>query len=341
MTHNKKIFIKDIQDGQSVEDLFLIKEMSRAEARNGKPYLILTVTDRTGDLGGRLWDDADRWMNECQQGNYVLLKGSAQTYKGTLQLKVDSVNAVPNDEIDISLFLPSTTKNIPAMAEELISLAKSVDDPDLQELLLSIFKGDFFQSFQNAPAAKSMHHAYYGGLLEHTLAVTSLAGSVAAMYPVIDRSLLITGALLHDVGKVKEFSFDSYPFDYTDEGRLVGHLVLGAEMVQSHADNISGFPEELSYRLQHLILSHHGKHEFGSPVLPMMAEAFVLHFIDDMDAKLNYMGRLSEHVDESGYQWSEYQRNLERFLLLAGSKTLEHSTNTDIPPEDNRQQTLF
>ena len=346
----KKVFIKDIKEDQLVEDLFLVKEANRAETRSGKPYLIVTVMDRTGEIGGRLWENVDRFMPVCGVGNIVLLRGRAQSYKGTLQLKIDTVSAVKKDKDrgwQPGDFLPATVGDIPAMAKEVMAYAKSVSEPNLKNLLLTIFKNKtFFAAFQQAPAAKRMHHAYYGGLLEHTLAVTRLADTMAGLYPMIDRSLLIAGALLHDIGKTEEFSFDRYPFDYTDKGRLVGHLVLGAEMMLDYIKGLDDFPPELATRLQHLILSHHGRHEFGSPCLPMTLEAFILNFIDDVDAKINYLDRLGSQSDEPGYRWTDFQKTLERFLYVRGGPLSE--PDGAVPPateaeerEEDRQQSLF
>ncbi len=347
----KSCFIKDIEEGRNIQDLFLIKEMSRAETRNGKPYLILTVMDRTGEIGGRIWDNADQLMEQCSIGNIVVLQAQSQSYKGVLQLKIDMVQAVAGETVDIGLFLPSSTAEVPVMAEEVVALAGSVRTPPLRKLLLQFFRaGDFFDDFKKAPAAKTMHHAYLGGLLEHTLAVSRLADRLSEFYPALDRSLLLAGALLHDVGKVKEFSFETYPFNYTDRGRLLGHLMLGAEMVRAKVDRIKDFPEDLAVRLQHLILSHHGRHEYGSPCLPMMLEAFVLNFLDDLDAKVNFMIRLGGQMKDPDYQWTDFQRTLDRFLFVRGGIQYKTENDTAIAApgkslseqaEISRQQKLF
>jgi 3'-5' exoribonuclease len=172
---------------------------------------------------------------------------------------------------------------------------------------------------------------------------------LAGFYPALDRELLLAGALLHDIGKIKEFAYDTYPFNYTDKGRLMGHLVLGAEMIQEKTNTLPGFPEDLSTRLQHLVLSHHGRYEFGSPCLPMMSEAFVLNFLDDLDAKLNFMDRLEEQAAEPGYQWTDFQRTLERFLFVNGRphsetgspETAEQKETEDKSELNTRQQQLF
>jgi 3'-5' exoribonuclease len=324
----KELFVTDIVDNQKVVDLFLVKEASRAETKAGNPYLIITLMDRTGEIGGRIWQDADRYLSACEPGTIVTVNGVAQSYKNILQIKIDSVRAVGSAQESEHMqdFLPSAPDDTAAMAKEVSAFVKSIDDPHLKALLSLFFQpGDFFNTFQKAPAAKRMHHAYFGGLLEHTLAVTRLADTMAGLYPAIDRSLLITGALLHDIGKIEEFSYEIYPFDYTDKGRLVGHLVLGVEMIQARVQKIKDFPEQILTHLQHLILSHHGRHEFGSPALPMTLEAFVLSFIDDIDAKINYLGRLSGQARDGGYQWTDFQKTLERFLYVRG----EEATHTE------------
>ncbi len=324
MDHNEKGgFIKDIKDGQQVNALFLLKSMNKAETRAGKTYLAINVMDKSGELTGRVWDRADHWFEQVTVGKVVRLRGQSQSYRDVLQLKVDSLEAVGGQEIDMAFFVPSTSFDIEEMARELRKFARSVTEEYLNKLLLKfLLNQKFMADFRRAPAAKSMHHAYVGGLLEHTLHVTRLAAGVAELYPSIDRSLLLTGAILHDIGKIIEFSYAAYPVDYSDQGRLLGHMTLGVEMISEKISQIAGFPPDLAARLKHLILSHHGCHEFGSPVLPMLQEAFILNFVDDMDAKINYVEQLSTQVEE-GYRWSEYQRNMERFLFLRGARRPE------------------
>lgn len=342
---NKTIQIKDIADGQPIHDLFLVREMSRGETKVGKPYLSLVLMDASGEISCRVWENAEQLMGECPVGAVVSVSGQAQAYKGILQLRIDSLNRIAENEVDLAQFVPSVQGNVTAMAKELVKLASSVENPFLKELLLTLFgERRLMQAFKKAPAAKVMHHAYVGGLLEHTLAVTRLADSITTLYPSLDRSLLLAGALLHDIGKLKEFSFDSFPFEYSDRGRLVGHMVLGIEMIQEKINTISGFPEDLGDRLKHLILSHHGRYEFGSPSLPMMQEAFALNFLDDLDAKINYLDRLAGQAKGEGYQWTEFQRNLERFLFVKGHRGDDGSASVDQGLDngvDPRQRTLF
>lgn len=354
MTIAKGCLIKEIKDNQNIDGLFLIKELTRAETRTGNPYLMLTITDQTGEIGGRIWEDADRYAQTFRLGQVVQVNGLAQAYRGTLQLKVNSIKAVPEAEVDSSLFQPQAPGDANARVAELEQLIKSIKDKHLKKLVQAFFGDDeFLAVFRKAPAAKQMHHAYGGGLLEHTLAVARLADQVASLYPAVDRSLLLAGAILHDLGKIREFGFLSYPFDYTDQGRLMGHAVIAIEMLHDKIRTIKDFPEQRAVTLKHLILSHHGRHEFGAPVVPMMLEAFILHFIDDLDAKLNTITRLNAKANTPGYQWTDYQRTLERFLYVPGlAEQAEYSPGHDQQPDstgktkqnqvaDDRQRLLF
>ena len=350
MASEKKIYINQIQEGQTIEDIFMVRKMSRSETRTGNPYLIMTLMDRSGEISARLWNNVDALADFCEPGSLVQVTAMPQAYKGSLQLKLDTVIKVDKTDVDISLFMQTTRKNIAEMSRSIEQIAQSIKNRHYKKLLKAFINDeDFLKNFQTAPAAKSMHHAYLGGLLEHTLTVARLAEMLASFYPTLDRDLLLTGALLHDVGKIREFAYDSYPFDYTDMGRLMGHLVLGAEMVQARIDTVSGFPENLSTRLQHLILSHHGRYEFGSPSLPMLSEAFVLHFLDDLDAKLNFIGLLEEQAPEPGYQWTDFQRVLDRFLYVNGRPQAEPQSLESGEPQgsgsrssvNSKQQQLF
>jgi 3'-5' exoribonuclease len=335
MPPDKTLFANQVKEGQTVDDIFLVKEMSRAETRSGKPYLMLTLMDRSGEIAGRLWENAETFLHACAPGNLVKIIGQAQAYKGALQVKIDNVLELDKNEADIGLFLLGSRRGIDEMAREILSLAKSIHNPFCRKLVLSFFRDNsFWVEFQQAPAAKSMHHAYLGGLLEHTLAVAKLVNMLAGLYPTLDRDLLMTGALLHDIGKTRELAYSAFPFDYTDRGRLVGHLVIGVGMIQDTINTIPEFPEDLATRLLHLILSHHGRYEFGSPSLPMISEAFVLNFLDDLDAKLNFLGRLEEQATEPGYQWTDFQRTLERFLYVNGRP---HSERENIDVHDQQK----
>ena len=324
----KTIFVNDLQEGQKIRDLYLISRKTLAETKNGKPYLALSLMDKTGEIEARIWDNASHIDAIIETGLIVLVEAQVKAYRNQLQLNIFSLSPVEDSDELLGDFIPASKRSVREMQQELADHINKISDHHLQQLLESLLQGDILKQFSKAPAAKHMHHAYLGGLLEHTLSVTGLAIKITLHYPSLDRDLLISGAILHDLGKIEEFSFSSIPFDYTDSGRLIGHLVLGSEMVRKQANSIEDFPKERLDQLVHLILSHHGRHEFGAPCLPMTAEAILLHHLDDMDAKVNFIDRLSEQVDEGEYQWSDYQRTLERFLLLRGASSA--SSDQDI-----------
>jgi 3'-5' exoribonuclease len=344
---HKTQFVDQLKEGDRLEDVFLVKTARLAETRAGKPYLILEVVDRSGEIGGPIWDQAEEHQGICQVGSFVHLTGQVQTYQAKLQLKIDSVRAVGRGDVDLADFILVCDQDRERLARDLQALVASVKNPFLKKMLQFFFKKEpMWQRFQDAPAAKGIHHAYVGGLLEHSLSVARIADDLAAHYSGVDRSLLLAGALLHDIGKVEELAMDVALINYTAQGRLKGHLVMGSEMVAEAAAHIKDFPAELLTQLQHLILSHHGRQEFGSPTVPMTIEAFVLSFVDDLDAKMNLMEQLRKKMKEPGLQWTDYQRSLERYLYLGPMESQEEEL-AESPIErrvasvPSRQQALF
>ncbi len=339
----KNIFVEGLKEGDRFEDLFLIKNVKEGETRAGKPYLVLTVMDKSGEVSGPVWDNVAVLQKICVVGEVVQLTGMVQSYRDTLQLRIEGINQVPQQDIDLGQFYPVSPKNIEQMADELQKLVLSVSNPFLKKLLNHFFKKtEYWHQFQEAPAAKGIHHAYIGGLLEHSLSVAKVADFLAEHYAGVDRSLLMAGALLHDIGKLQELRMESGVVEYTVRGRLKGHLVIGSEMVAQAAGKIRDFPEELLEQLQHLILSHHGRQEFGSPTVPMTVEAFLLSFLDDLDAKMNITEQLRRKMDNVAMSWTDYQRSLERYLYLGGiaeNKELVESEKEQ--PAGSRQPSLF
>ncbi len=337
----KKVFVEDLKEGDRFEDLFLIKNVKVGETRAGKPYLVLTVMDKSGEVSGPIWENAVALQKICVAGEVVQLTGVVQSYRDTLQLRIDGIDQLPQTKVDLVHFYPASPQNMQKMADEVQDLVQSVSNPFLKKLLSHFFKkGDWWSSFQEAPAAKGIHHAYIGGLLEHSLSVAKIADFMAKHYEGVDRSLLLAGALLHDIGKLEELKMESGIVEYTVRGRLKGHLVIGSELVAGVAGKIRDFPEELLEQLQHLILSHHGRHEFGSPAVPMTVEAFILSFLDDLDAKMNITEQLRRKMDNKEMSWTDYQRSLERYLYLGGFG--EKEMEKEVPqPNSSRQPSLF
>ena len=338
----KHYFIDQMQDGDRFDEAFLVKSARIAETRTGRPYLILTVVDKSGEISGPVWDNAEAFAERCQVGSFIRLCGQVQSYREKLQIKVESVASLAESDIDPADFVAATAHDLSAMADAVQALIRSVENSFIRRLLQRIFKaGEVWDAFRTAPAAKGIHHAYVGGLLEHCLSMAKLADFLAAHYPGVDRSLLLAGVLLHDIGKVKELQSGMGLIEYTDEGRLKGHLVIGSELVAAEARALKDFPDGLLVELQHLILSHHGRQEFGSPTVPMTVEALLLSQIDDMDAKMNLIERLRSKIPGGDLSWTEYQKPLERYLYLRGLPELASEALPADPPRLSRQQSLF
>jgi len=335
----KGTFVNQITEEGPVGGVFLVKTMNLANTKTGKPFLSLTLMDKTGEIPAKIWDNALTLKDACTPDNFIAIAGQAQLYRNAMQLTINRLSATNKEKVDMADFLPTTTADVNALWEELLKSIESIEDQELRTLLTNVFnETGFADHFKRSPAAKHMHHAYLGGLLEHTVAITRLAEKVCCLYPDINKDLLLAGVILHDIGKMDEFSKESLSFDYSTQGRLEGHLVMGAELVSRHAADIPGFSPEKISLLKHLILSHHGRLEFGSPVLPMTIEALVLNLLDDLDAKVNYFHRLGSQAGEA-YQWSEYQRPLERFLLIKKplSDNYAVTCSTETPNQINDQ----
>jgi 3'-5' exoribonuclease len=339
---NKHAFVADLKEGERFDDLFLVKSARLGETRVGKPYLVVTVMDKSGEISGPVWDNVETLQTICVSGQVIRLVGTVQSYREKPQLKIEGAHPLVQEGIDPGLFFPSSTRNREEMAAELQGLIRGVANPHLKKLLGLFFKkSETWEKFQEAPAAKGIHHAYVGGLLEHSLSMARIADFLANHYEGVDRSLLVAGALLHDIGKLEELTMAGGLVEYTVRGRLKGHLVIGSEMLALAAANIRDFPEELLEQLQHLILSHHGRQEFGSPTVPMTVEAFILSFIDDLDAKMNITEQLRRKMAGAELSWTEYQRALERYLYLGGLAKKE-TQSEELPAANNhRQPSLF
>ncbi len=339
----KNKFIEDLGEGESFDDLLMVKNVRLGETRAGKPYLLLTLGDRSGEISGPVWENVETQKNICVPGAVVQVRGLVQTYNEKLQLKIDTVSAADDHVYDKAAFVASSPRGPEAMRDELKGLINTVQNRYLSALLERIFlHSSAGRIYHQSPAAKGIHHAYMGGLLEHSLSMAHVCLMLAGHYEGIDADLLVAGALLHDIGKTVELQQTTGVIDYTDMGRLKGHLVIGCEMIGREAAQINNFPEDLLAQLQHLVLSHHGRQEFGSPVVPMTAEAILLSFIDDMDAKMNLVEQLRRKVKTEGMQWSDYQRSLERYLFLKPLADRPRDTPVSSrEPAPGKQRSLF
>jgi 3'-5' exoribonuclease len=310
--------VRELADGRDVAGCYLVADKQRKETRSAKPYLHLVLADRTGTIEAKVWDDAERVDSLFAAEDVVGIRGRTSTYNGKLELTITLVQPVEIGEDDLELFVPSSPRDRNVMGKELDLLVETVADPALR-LLLQRMTGrrtTVGRQYRLHPAAKRNHHAYLGGLMEHSLSVATAADALCAHYgrqgARVDRDLLITGALLHDVGKVRELTAGR-SFSYTDEGHLLGHIVIGLQMVAREAEQIPGMDAQRLLHLQHLIASHQGRHEWASPKVPQTLEAVILHYADDLDSKMNPAIALLSGVDGGG--WSAYDRHLERSLF--------------------------
>jgi 3'-5' exoribonuclease len=310
----KKNFVNAIDAGQEIDDIFIAQEKQFAFKRDGDPYLTLRLVDSSGDIKGVAWDNVEALSKTFVAGDYVRIKGSAVEYRGALQLVVQGLNRLDPTEVNARDFLPTTERDVDQMLGRLIQISQTVENKHLSRLLSSFFEDKaFVDSFKTAPAAKKMHHAYLGGLLEHTLSIAVLIQAIADHYKGIDKDLLLTGGILHDIGKVHEFSYQTH-IDYSDAGRLLNHIVIGVEMLEKKIATIDNFPEDIAIVLKHMIVSHHGTRDFGSPEPPKTLEAIILYYLDELDAKVTAVRTFMEAEDPEA-AWTSYHRVLERFFF--------------------------
>ena len=310
--------VRELVDGRDVVACFLVHDKQRKETKSLKPYLHLVLGDRTGTIDAKIWDDAERFDRLFAAEDVVGVRGRTSTYNGKIELTVTALTPVEMGEDDLELFIPASPRDRTVMGKELDLLVESVADPHLR-LLLQRMTGRSTavgKRYRLHPAAKRNHHAYLGGLLEHSLSVALAADALCAHYlrqgARVERDLLIAGALLHDVGKVRELAA-ARTIAYTDEGQLLGHILIGLQMVTREAEQIPGFRADSLLHLQHLIASHQGRHEWASPKVPQTLEALILHYADDLDSKMNPAMGLLREVGDGG--WSPYDRSLERALF--------------------------
>lgn len=295
-------YIKDYKEGERVSDIYLCKHKQSAVTKNGKPYDNVILQDKTGTLDAKIWDPNNAGIEEFDSLDYIEVYGDVTCFQGALQVNVKRVRKCQEGEYDPADYLPVSRFRVDEMMKELQSYMDSIENPYLKKLLQKFFVEDtaFLKAFQKSSAAKTVHHGFVGGLLQHTLAVTKLCDYYCTQYPLLKRDLLLTAAICHDIGKTKELSL--FPEnDYTDDGQFLGHIVIGVEMVGEKIREIPDFPPILANELKHCILSHHGEYEFGSPKKPAIMEAVALNFADNTDAKLETFTEMMENSKESGW----------------------------------------
>lgn len=319
-----RLTITEIAPNQEVSTCLIVAEKQLRIARNGTPFLTLKLLDKTGEITARVWDDAERISESIPVKAPVYVRGRSEKYRDELQLNIQEIRALDPSEVDASDFLPTCPADPGVLFDNLQKILGTVKRRSLRKLTMAFLSDQsLMRRFMRAPAAKSMHHAYLGGLLEHTLAVSRLVSAICEHYPVLDRDQLLVGAFLHDMGKIDEFVYDLF-IDYSDSGRLLGHMVLGVEILEAKTCTVKSLPEEEKRLLKHLILSHHGEPEFGAVKLPMTREAFVLHAADDLDAKLNFLNRILDGPGDPDQLWTAYQPLFDRFFYRGSFLSAEN-----------------
>ena len=308
-------YIKDYKEGDRVFDIYLCKHKQSAVTKNGKPYDNVILQDKTGTLDAKIWDPNSAGIDDFDALDYIEVYGDVTSFQGALQVNVKRVRTCRDGEFDPADYLPVSKKPVAGMYQELLRYVGSIENTYLKKLLEAFFVEDeeFIRDFQKSSAAKSVHHGFIGGLLEHTLNVVKLCDYYCRSYPLLKRDLLLTAAMCHDIGKIWEIA----PFpknDYTDDGQLLGHIVIGSEMVQDKVRQIEGFPPVLASQLKHCILAHHGEYEYGSPKKPAIMEALALNLADNTDAKLESFTEILENTTEMG--WLGFNRIFDSNLRM-------------------------
>lgn len=310
----KSQYVEELKAGQSVKEVFVLGKKIVKDKKDGGFYAILEFSDRTGSIDGISWDGDS--LGEVCAGDFVFITGNVTEYSGRLQVVVNSISLVEESEVDAGDFLPSYSGDINEVMKGLQDFRSSVRDANLRKLLDSFFgDNEFMILFRLAPAAKRVHHAYLGGLAVHTLSVLRLLKGIQSVYDSLNMDLLITAGVLHDIGKIEEYTYKKN-INISNRGRLLGHIVIGSEMVTERLKGIPDFPKELGLKLLHMILSHHGEKEWGSPKQPLFPEALVLHYADNLDSKMEMMKQIYSRHRGQNKQWSDYHPFLEREIYL-------------------------
>lgn len=317
-------YLSDHLDGEAVDEVFLLASKSLRANRNANLYLLATLRDKSGTMSGLQWNVSEEGMTHIKEGDYVRVRGKVQLYQGGLQMIVTHIEAADDAELDPADFLPEANADVARQLERMRELLDSLTNPHLAALVDAFWQDtEFLDAFAQRPAGVKAHHAYHGGLVEHVLNIMEMAARIVELLPALDRDVLLTGVFLHDLGKVREMDFAS-SFVYTDEGQLLGHLLIGCEMVTEkipEAERTTGepFPPELAWHLKHLILSHHGTIEYGAAKLPMTPEAAALHHLDALDAKVHEFQKTIAEDPNGQSHWTPFNPRLQR-KLYKGAK---------------------
>ena len=314
--------VNQLVPAERVDQVFLISQPQLRTTSRGDFYIAAFLSDSTGKLNGRMWQASETIFNALPDGGFVHVRGRTEMYQNSMQLVIESLRPVQPEDVEMEEFLPKTEKDVEQMFNRTTEILQQIKDPHLAQLCEEFLKDEkLMKLFRSAPAAITLHHAYLGGLLEHTLSVLELGCRILPQYPQLDADLVMAGLFLHDIGKTTELEYDT-AFTYSDQGRLIGHLVKGTLLIQEKIQIINAsaeepFPEKLADCLEHIIVSHHGTREFGCPVVPAMPEAFAVHYIDDLDSKIALTLSLIDKDPGNG-DWTGYIRALETPLFKRG-----------------------
>jgi 3'-5' exoribonuclease len=336
-----KQYVVDIKDRDQVNAVFLVKDKIMAMAKNGKPYMNLRFMDKSGEIEAKVWDNTDVLDKQFDKDDFVQVRGKASVYMNKMQVVVAEIGKIPEEQVCLADFLPESPRPNQEMRQELAGVVAKITNPFLRSLMESFLADEpFMDLYCTAPAAKAMHHVYLGGLLEHSLSLVKLVYAIVPLYDGINEDLLVVGALLHDVGKIQEMSYER-AFDYTDEGKLIGHITIGVELVGDRIRQIDGFPRELAMLLKHMLLSHHGLYEYGSPKRPKTVEATILNYLDDMDSKINGIRAHIAKESASSSRWTAHHRLYDRYFFkcngMDGEQEVERVCDESCePPRDEK-----
>ncbi|HXP17157.1 MAG TPA: OB-fold nucleic acid binding domain-containing protein [Terriglobales bacterium] len=324
----KEFFVSDCgqHENKVITSSFVVVSRQVKPKKSGEPYLALTLGDRSGHIEAKMWDNVEDAIDAFGQEDFVKVKGLINKYKNRFQLTIHKLRRLGESEVDFSDYLPKTTKDIGELWRTLAGFVATFKDPHLKALVEAFMAdAEIAEAYRNAPAAKTLHHAFIGGLLEHVVSLFHSCDLMCRNYPQINRDLLLTGAFLHDIGKIHELTY-SRSFSYTTRGQLLGHMIIELEMLQAKLAPVPDFPGPLKTLVEHLIISHHGQYDFGSPKLPMFPEALMLHYLDDLDSKMEAMRAQFERGVEADGAWTGYNPSLGRPLLNT-AKFLEKKTD--------------
>ena len=325
-----KQFVSEIKDRDAIHAVFLVKDKILAMAKNGKPYMNLRLMDKSGDVEAKVWDNTELLDKQFDKDDFVRVRGKASVYMNKMQVVIAEIVKVPEEEVVLADFLPESPRAAAEMRQELADTVAALVNLHLKGLMEAFLADEPFMAlYCQAPAAKGMHHVYLGGLLEHSLSLVKLVKNIVPLYGGINEDLLIVGALLHDVGKIYEMSF-ARAIDYTDAGKLLGHITIGVELVSEKIHQVDGFPRELSLLLKHMLLSHHGQYEYGSPKRPKTVEATILNYLDDMDSKINGIQAHIAKESASTSRWTAHHRLYDRYFFKSNGMSEEMSGEQEV-----------